>query len=313
MRAIDPVSLDALDGHVLVLEGVTADHDGKLSWVRRAPCVVIGVSPDGAALPSGVDVALRESDGERCDAVADRVLANPHAARVLIDVLRAMPGLDVPTGLALESFAYSTLLNGPEHRRWLSRQSPRPQRSFDEAPLRVERAGEVLLVTLSRPENRNAFSAAMRDALFESLTLAEVDLTIEQVVVRGDGPVFCSGGDLTEFGTTPDVVRAHEIRTQRSIGGLLHRLRGRARVHVHGACIGAGVELPAFAAHVSADPASSFRLPEVAMGLIPGAGGTVSLTRRIGRQRTALFALLGQSVDAHQALELGLVDAVVDS
>jgi enoyl-CoA hydratase/carnithine racemase len=72
------------------------------------------------------------------------------------------------------------------------------------------------------------------------------------------------------------------------------------------------VELPAFARRVVARPDARFWLPEVAMGLVPGAGGTVSIPRRIGRQRTALLALTGTAIDATTALEWGLVDAVVE-
>lgn len=77
-----------------------------------------------------------------------------------------------------------------------------------------------------------------------------------------------------------------------------------------GACVGAGVEMSAFADRVVAARGTTVRLPEVAMGLIPGAGGTVSLTRRIGRQRTALLALLGDAVEIDSPIVLGLVDEV---
>jgi len=77
----------------------------------------------------------------------------------------------------------------------------------------------------------------------------------------------------------------------RSPARLLAAMTGRLRAEVHGACIGAGIELAAFAHHVIATPDAFFQLPEVGMGLIPGAGGTASLPRRIGRQRTAYLAL----------------------
>jgi enoyl-CoA hydratase/carnithine racemase len=80
--------------------------------------------------------------------------------------------------------------------------------------------------------------------------------------------------------------------------------------HVHGACAGAGVELPAFAAKVSARADAWFMLPELSMGLVPGAGGTASLPRRIGRRRTAWLALSGERIDARTALEWGLVDEI---
>jgi len=80
--------------------------------------------------------------------------------------------------------------------------------------------------------------------------------------------------------------------------------------HVHGACIGAGVELPSFATHVIAANDARFRLPEIEMGLVPGAGGTVSLTNRIGRHRTTWLALTGAELGAADALAWGLVDAI---
>ena len=95
-----------------------------------------------------------------------------------------------------------------------------------------------------------------------------------------------------------------------SAGAILHRLRDRATVLVHGSCVGAGIEIPAFAGTVIAAPGTRFALPEVAMGLIPGAGGTVSIPRRIGRQRALWLALSGAQLDAATALEWGLVDAI---
>ncbi|MCU1376593.1 MAG: enoyl-CoA hydratase/isomerase family protein, partial [Actinomycetia bacterium] len=100
----------------------------------------------------------------------------------------------------------------------------------------------------------------------------------------------------------------HVIRTTRSAGRLLHALGDRVTVEVHGACVGAGTELAAFGAHVGARNFAFFRLPEVSMGLVPGAGGTVSVTRRIGRHRTAWLALTGARIDVATALAWGLVD-----
>jgi enoyl-CoA hydratase/carnithine racemase len=81
-------------------------------------------------------------------------------------------------------------------------------------------------------------------------------------------------------------------------------------VEVHGACVGAGVELPAIAAPLRAREDARVLQPELSMGLVPGAGGTVSLPRRIGRQRTGWLALSGARIDARTALRWGLVDAI---
>jgi enoyl-CoA hydratase/carnithine racemase len=185
---------------------------------------------------------------------------------------------------------------------------PRTRHEGDGPPVRLGRDGDSLRITLARPENRNAFSAEMRDALFEALTAAEIDASLAEIVVDAEGPSFSSGGDLTEFGTAEDVVRAHQIRTLRSVGAVLSRLAPSVTAIVQGPCVGAGVELSAFAGHVVARPGATFRLPEIEMGLIPGAGGTVSISRRIGPQATARLALLGEAITADEALALGLVD-----
>jgi enoyl-CoA hydratase/carnithine racemase len=74
--------------------------------------------------------------------------------------------------------------------------------------------------------------------------------------------------------------------------------------------VGSGIELPAFAGRVRAAPDTQISLPELSLGLIPGAGGTVSLTRRAGRHRTTRLALTGEVLDATTALDWGLVDEV---
>ncbi len=162
---------------------------------------------------------------------------------------------------------------------------------------------------LDVPERRNAFNSHVRDAVISALEIAEWDESIREVVLSGAGPVFCAGGDLDEFGTSTDLVAAHRVRVTRSAGLRVHGLRDRVHARVHGACIGAGIEVPAFASRITASPDTRFRLPEVAMGLIPGAGGTVGIPRRIGRWRTAYMALRGHDVDVATALEWGLVDA----
>ena len=144
----------------------------------------------------------------------------------------------------------------------------------------------------------NAFNLALRDGLVEALQLAALDPTIAAVELRGNGPSFCSGGDLTEFGTVPDPVTGHLVRTTRSAALALWRVADRVTVHLHGACVGAGIELAALAGRVVAHPDSRLRLPEVGFGLVPGAGGTASVPSRIGRARTAWLALSGTTLDA---------------
>ena len=239
------------------------------------------------------------------------VRATPIASTVLAQLLRFGDPRTIEAGLVAESLAYAALQAGPEFRAWLAARPVSPARRAElAAPLRVRRAGASLQLTLDRPAKRNAYSVALRDALVEALQLAASDDTIAQVVVDAAGPAFCAGGDLDEFGAAPDPATAHAIRTTRSAARLLASLRGRVLVQVHGACIGAGIELAAFAGRVVAREDAWFALPEISMGLVPGAGGTVSLPRRIGRQRTAWLALTGTRLDAATALRWKLIDAI---
>jgi enoyl-CoA hydratase/carnithine racemase len=237
----------------------------------------------------------------------------PQAALVLGQVLRASEGLPVPAALDVESFAYSMLLGGDEFRRWLSGNGGRSLPPMVEEPVLVRRDGNVLRVTLNRPERRNAYGRQLRDALTDALRVALLDPSIERVVLDGAGSCFCSGGDLAEFGTAPDLVTAHFVRTMAGAGRLVHALAPRADIRVHGPCVGAGVELPAFAGTVTAAEGTTFTLPEVAMGLIPGAGGTVSIPRRVGRWRALYLALTGRSLDTRTALSWGLIDRIASA
>lgn len=120
------------------------------------------------------------------------------------------------------------------------------------------------------------------------------------------------GGDLAEFGTTRDPATAHLIRS-RTLPALTIAPRASILdVHVQGACVGAGLEIAAFAARLTATRQAWFQLPELSMGLVPGAGGCVSVPKRIGRQRAGLMILSGRRINAERALEWGLIDAIED-
>jgi len=248
---------------------------------------------------------------EAAQAVEAAVYRSPQAATTLAQVLRVGTALSPAAALVVESLAYSTLQSGREHQQWLD---GRPARAADNrsAPaVLLERLDTALWLTLDRPERRNAYSARMRDELVAALEMATTDATITSVHLRGHGPNFCSGGDLAEFGTRPDPASAHGIRTQRSAGWWIQQMRAQVTVHLHGACVGAGIELAAFAGAVEATEDATMSLPEVGMGLIPGAGGTASIPRRIGPARTAWLGVTGARLDAPTALRWGLIDRLV--
>jgi enoyl-CoA hydratase/carnithine racemase len=308
---------------MVAVEVVVADVRDDPAAVRPG-AIVVGVADDPpAALRAGTfDVLLTSAPGAarpwiECasvdgsiDALRSAVDASPAAALALVQVLRASETMVVEHAIVVESIAYSMLQHGAVFRSWLASRRTRPPHDAAEAPVRLERDGARLDIVLQRPAVHNAFNAVMRDALCDAFDLVALDPDISEARLRGDGPSFCSGGDLDEFGVATDAGAAHVLRVDRSVGRRVHHCADRVRVQLHGASIGAGIEIAAFAGRVVADPSTTIRLPEVAMGLIPGAGGTVGIARRIGRERAAWLGLLGADLDAATAAAWGLVDEV---
>ncbi|GAB2857149.1 enoyl-CoA hydratase/isomerase family protein [Nocardioides pacificus] len=318
------LNVDWTDADVVAL-ATSATHE---LGARRSG-VVVGVSPQPlppAAAPllealsctlapggpgrSWVSVDSDRREGSPLKAIEATVSAAPLAAVTLTGLVELTHRSSVREGLVAESLAYSMLLAGPEYAAWRAR-TPRGDVPGADEPVIMERDGDVLTLTLNGPERHNAFGRAVRDALLAGLEVAELDAGVREVVLRGAGRSFCSGGDLDEFGSAPGVTAAHLVRLQQSAAYAVHRIADRVRVEVHGACIGAGVEVPSFAGRVLAHDGAWFMLPELAMGLVPGAGGTVGITHRIGRWRTSYLALTGHRIDVPTALAWGLVDGRV--
>lgn len=234
-----------------------------------------------------------------------RVRRSPRAALACGQLLRQTPALPTTPALAAEAAAYSLLLGGPEFARWLTERGAPRDRPTPPSPVRVSRDGARLTIVLDDPGRRNAFSAGLREALLEAVLLAEADETITDVRIRGEGAAFCGGGDLDEFGSATDLVAAYLVRLERAPWRVIDRIASTVTVHAHGACIGAGTEIIAFAGRVIAAPGSFFALPEVRMGLVPGAGGSVSVPRRIGRWRAAWLMLTGDRLARRRRAALG--------
>ncbi|MFY9766151.1 MAG: enoyl-CoA hydratase/isomerase family protein, partial [Mycobacterium sp.] len=250
-------------------------------WLQRATFTLTEDDTDDRrviTVPS-IDSAIAE--------LAARVDRWPLAAAVCDDVLRSVdPAGPALPGVVTESLAYSTLQAGPEFARWLAERGPATMPDIAD-PVQGNRDGNTLRIAFNRPQRHNAFSTDARAALLEALAVAQLDPSIDEVVLTGNGPSFCSGGDLAEFGTFSDPASAHLARTRYSpalvLGALTTRLGQACRAEVHGQVLGSGLEMAAFCGWVQAAPDSVFGLPELSLGLIPGAGGTVSVTRRIGR------------------------------
>ncbi|SFG27234.1 Enoyl-CoA hydratase/carnithine racemase [Novosphingobium sp. CF614] len=286
-----------------------ARESADIPGISLPSCPVIGIGAPDHPLAARLDAVVDERFDP--DAVVRAAARQPLAAATAAQVLRLLPALPLEQGLTVESLAYAMLQGSEAHRAWIAAR-PRDERVPPTGRVMLAREEDDLVVVLNRPEAGNAIDRAMRDGLHEAFALANADPTIARVLLRAQGKAFSLGAELAEFGTTTDPATAHRIRCHTLPAREALRCADRLEVHVDGACVGAGLELAAFARRVTATARAWFQLPELAMGILPGAGGCVSLTRRIGRQRTLLMILSGRRIGARQALDWGLVDALVD-
>ncbi|WP_159978167.1 MULTISPECIES: enoyl-CoA hydratase/isomerase family protein [unclassified Novosphingobium] len=277
--------------------------------IRLPPCPLIGIGGADHPLASKLDTVVESRS--QAAALGEAAISQSLAASTLVQLLRLLPSLSADDGLTAESLAYATLQGSTAHRDWIARRKI-PSCDLIRGAVSLSRQGDEVIAMLNRGEAGNAIDRHMRDALHEAFVLVNMDRSISRITLRAHGKAFSLGADLGEFGTTIDPATAHMIRSRTLPAREAVRCADRFAVEIDGACIGAGLELAAFASRITATRRSWFQLPELAMGVLPGAGGCVSVTRRIGRQRTALMVLSGRRVGARQALEWGLIDALVD-
>jgi enoyl-CoA hydratase len=285
-----------------------------VATLTSLPFVVITVCRGGTADPGwqALSDVIVGPDDPALDDISAHVTARPLASTALALLLRGQARRTIDDGLVAESAVYSTLQAGPEFAAWRSSRPLRTHVGDDGPRVEARREGSRLDITLTRPALHNALDARMRDELIDVLGMPLDDPTVTRVELRGEGKSFCAGGDLNEFGSRSDPATAHLVRLHRSVGRVMAALRDRTTVYLHGACIGSGIELAAFAGQVVARENAVISLTEIGLGLVPGAGGTVSLPLRIGRLRTAWLALSGRSIDAGTAREWGLVDLLTE-
>jgi enoyl-CoA hydratase len=175
-----------------------------------------------------------------------------------------------------------------------------------------ERDGPLLVLTLNRPEKRNALSAALRSDLLAALARDRDDPSTRVVVLRGAGDkAFAAGADVEELA-------ARSAWEQRAFLQPPH-IYSAVSAHpkpvlaaVNGHALGAGLELAMACDLRVAAPTAKLGQPEIALGIIPGGGGTQRLPRLVGLGRASRMVLTGEAIDAPTALAWGLVDEVAD-
>lgn len=166
-------------------------------------------------------------------------------------------------------------------------------------------SGRVALLRLRNPPV-NSLSAALRAELHAAIQAALADESVQALVLVGDGAFFCCGAEIREF-NTPMSTREPTLR---SVIALIEGASKPVTAAIHGAALGGGLELALGCHYRVALGGASLGLPEVKLGVLPGAGGTQRLPRIIGVERALTMIAQGDAIDAATALDWGLLDEV---
>lgn len=179
--------------------------------------------------------------------------------------------------------------------------------------LRVERDGHIATLTLNRPEAGNSLSRELLAALSLEVERLTSDRAVRAVIVTGAGEkVFCAGADLKERATmTPEQTLATVTSIRHTITALAN-LPMPVIAAVNGAALGGGTELALAADIRLAAETASLGLTETSLGIIPGGGGTQRLPRLVGPGRAKELIFTARRIPATEALEIGLIEEVVD-
>ena len=178
--------------------------------------------------------------------------------------------------------------------------------------LLYSKSDTVAHLVLNRPSAINAYNTQMRDELFRALEAVRDDPDVRVTIVSGAGDRgFCAGADLTEFGTAPSQVVARQVRWERDVLGLFASIDKPFVAALHGYVIGSGVEIACLCDVRIASEDATFSMPEVALGMIPAAGGTQTLPRVLGIGHALEMLLTSRRIAARDALRIGLVHQVV--
>ncbi len=185
----------------------------------------------------------------------------------------------------------------------------------EEAPsFLVERANGVGFVTLNRPDQLNAVNNAIRSGLPAALRELDADPSVAVMVVRGaPGRAFCAGADVKEMRAPDSVIAERRRMINHAWIDNLDKLNKPVIASIHGFCLGGGLELALACDIRIASADASFGLPETALGLIPGGGGTQRLPRVIGLGRALDLMLTGDRIKPEEALRIGLITRLVDT
>jgi enoyl-CoA hydratase len=177
--------------------------------------------------------------------------------------------------------------------------------------LLVERRERVAIITINRPEKRNALNIKTREEGASVLEELSADETVRVVIFTGAGDkAFVAGADIAEFAGRTAITQ-REVMLGRSLFTAIDVFPKPVIAMVNGYCLGGGCELALACDLRIASDKASFGQPEINLGIIPGGGGTQRLTRLVGEGKAMELILTGDIIDAQTAYNLGLVNMVV--
>lgn len=173
----------------------------------------------------------------------------------------------------------------------------------------MERDGHVGVVLMNRPQQLNALSGELMDAVVEALAVLDGDPEIRAIVLGGGERAFAAGADIAELAAGTPISLYESRRIDR--WDAIRDVRTPVVAAVSGFCLGGGCELAMSCDLIVASETAQFGQPETSLGIIPGAGGTQRLTRAVGKALAMDVILSGRRLTAQEALAAGLVSRVV--
>jgi len=171
--------------------------------------------------------------------------------------------------------------------------------------------GRIGRIRLNRPERYNALNRTMIREIVEAMERFDQDEAITVIVLNGEGKSFSAGADIDEIVDATPI--SMELLDPFADWDRISRLHKPLIAAVHGFVLGGGFELALACDLIYATPETQFGFPEVGLGVMPGAGGTQRLTKRIGRTRALEWLWTGDRMPASEAERLGIINRIVEA